>query len=148
MALADYSDDKIGEIKPLQAQNDVPKMKHGSTVRNISRQQRNRKKITLTPPTKLTNEVLGIVSASAKPISRREVKNIYFAINEMLADAVYLTATHIGFALTILSRDQKISATGDGTRGTPYKYYLSNQIESPEKHIDDWFSNTLQVSKM
>ena len=76
----------------------------------------------LTPPSDLIARVLKSVKDSDKRLSRKEVYNLLSQSSQTKPDDPQTLRKHIGFALTILEREGKISRTGKGKNGDPYLY--------------------------
>lgn len=76
----------------------------------------------LTPPSDLIAIVLKSVKDSDKRLSRKEVYNLLSQSSQIKPDDPETIRMHIGFALTILEREGKISRTGKGKIGDPYLY--------------------------
>ena len=71
----------------------------------------------LTPPPDLIVKVLNSVKASDKRLSGNEAYNLLSQSSQIKPDEPQTLKTHIGFALTILEREGKISRTGKGKIG-------------------------------
>ena len=76
----------------------------------------------LTPPSDLIAIVLKSIKDSNKRLSRKEVYNLLSQSRQMKPDDPQTLRIHIGFALTILEREGKISRTGKGKIRDPYLY--------------------------
>ncbi len=77
----------------------------------------------LTPPTDIITEVLKLVSNSDKKLNRNEVFDLFLQMSQRTPDDPKTLKTNIGFALTILEREGKLSRVGMGGRRDPYHYW-------------------------
>lgn len=76
----------------------------------------------LTPPSDLIAIILRSVRDSDERLSRKGVYNILLPSSQTKPGDLRTLRMHIGFALTILERDGKLSKTGKGKIGDPYLY--------------------------
>ena len=129
----------LGPLKPLNPEryvqvklnistaNDKIKKMRKKVNPSIEKQKKSAEQIKtdlppLTPPSDLIAIVLKSVKDSDKRLSRKEVYNLLSQSSQIKPDDPQTLRMHIGFALTILEREGKISRTGKGKIGDPYLY--------------------------
>ena len=127
----------LGPLKPLNPErytrvelnistsNDKIKKIRKKINPSIEKKSGERNKIDLpplTPPSDLIHIVLKSVRDSDERLSRKEVYNLLSQNSQTKPDDPQTLRMHIGFALTILEREGKISRTGKGKIGDPYLY--------------------------
>ncbi len=76
----------------------------------------------LTPPSDIIATVLKSVRESEELLSRKDLYNLISHNIQRRAEDPLTLKMHIGFALTILYREGKLSRTGKGNPGDPYLY--------------------------
>ena len=129
----------IGPVKPLNPERyvqvrfsipttntKVKKIRKGDTQSIENRKKsivQNKTELPpLTPPSDLIARVLKSVKDSNKRLSRKEVCDLLSQSSQTKPDNPQTLRVHIGFALTILEREGKISRAGKGKIGDPYLY--------------------------
>ena len=78
--------------------------------------------VPLTPPSDLITEVLRLIEDSDEANGRKEVYNLYLQTYQKSPNNPQALKKQIGFSLTILERNGKISRSGKGGLHDPYKY--------------------------
>ncbi|MHB8396303.1 MAG: hypothetical protein ACYDAZ_03755 [Thermoplasmataceae archaeon] len=110
---------------PTRARVRRTRKEDNRTVKSGVRESTKQKKLEflpLTPPPKLISKVLTLVRDSDKSLNRKDVYNLLLKESRKKPVDPETLRKQIGFALTILEREGKISRTGKGVIGAPYLY--------------------------